>query len=227
MVNKEYAEIGDITLPIMQRYCNRHGYGMEVGLYHTDPNRLGDYGDRGKIDVFNQHHDAHDIIMFLDVDALIMNHDIRIEEVLSDRNFLWTYHVGGPCSGFWIARTGAPVHLALNVVKNTAPLVGNVRTLSVPGPPAKVVLEMEPTGQSDQEVMRSLMNVPPYDFVFGGYNCASGKEAGHCFDYRAIGWPSAYDYLGHYEPGDWLLTFPSIPLERRIELLRAAALEAM
>jgi hypothetical protein len=112
------------------------------------------------------------------------------------------------------------------MVKNRAPLLGNVRPVLVPGPPAKTVLELEPTGQSDQETMVSLMNVPPFSQVFGPQNCVSGKEAGHCFDYSEIGWPPAYNYLGNYEPGDWIITFPASPIERRIELLREYAAKA-
>lgn len=226
VISKEYAAIGDITLPNMQAYAQKHGYGMEVGLYHTNPAMPLTYGDRGKIALYDKLYNAFDVIMFLDVDALIMNSDIRIERVLGDRPFIWTHHVDGPCSGFWIARATPLVHLTLGYVANRAPLMGNVRTREEIGPPHKIVLEMEPRGQSDQEVMRSIMHMPPFDEVLGPWNCVKGKEAGHCFDYREIGWPKHFDYLGHYEPGDWLLTFPAAPLPRRIELLQAAAEKA-
>lgn len=226
VVSKEYADIGDITLPNMQAYCEKHGYSMNVGLYHTDPARLDDYGDRGKIALFSSHINDYDMTMFLDVDALIMNSDIKIEDVLGNRLFLWTYGPDGPCSGFWIARSTPAVHSALVAVQSKAPLVGNVRTREEMGPPHKIVLEMEPRGQSDQEVMRSLMNIPPFSEVFGPKNCVSLKEAGHCFDFREIRWPDNWDHMGHYAPGDWLLTFPGCPLERRVELLREAARKA-
>lgn len=221
VADRHYAPIGDITFPVMQSYCLRHGYGMEMGLYQTDPTNLITYGDRGKLSLYEKFYNDYDIIMFLDADALVMNHSIKIEDVLGDRPFLWTYGVDGPCSGFWIARTLPIVHLTLAAIANKAPLVGNVRTREELGPPHKIVLEMEPRGQSDQEVMRSFMNIPPFSEVLG--NCVSLKEAGHCFDFEAIGWPEHFNYIGNYEPGDWLLTFPSIPLEKRIKLLRDAA----
>lgn len=221
VVNKTYAAVGDITLPVLAAYCDRHGYGMEVGLYHTDPAQLDSYGDRGKIKVFEKIFNDYDIIMFLDVDALVMNSAIRIEDVLGERPFLWTYGPDGPCSGFWIARTTRDVYLTMAAVANRAPLVGNVRTREEAGPPHKIVLEMEPRGQSDQEVMRSLMHIPPFSHVLR--HCVSLKEAGHCFHFGEVGWPANWNDLGHYEPGDWILTFPAIPLERRVELLREAA----
>lgn len=226
VIDDTYREIGDITLPNMQRYCEKHGYGLEVGLYSTDERRLTTYGDRGKYSVFEKFYNDYSHIMFLDLDALIMNSDIKIEDVIGQRDFIWTWGVDGPCSGFWIARTEPMVHLTLAYVANKAPLVGNVRTREEIGPPHKIVLEMEPRGQSDQEVMRSIMNMPPFSQVLGPQNCVSLKEAGHCFDFAEVGWPSHFNSIGNYEPGDWLLTFPAAPLERRIQLLREAAEKA-
>ncbi len=226
VVNAAYAGIGDITLPNMAAYCQKHGYGMEVGPYRTDPANLLTFGDRGKIVMFDKFYNDFDAIMFLDVDAVITNSDIKIEDVLGDRPFVWSHHVDGPCSGFWIARTIPIVHLALAAVLNKAPLMGNVKTREELGPPHKVILEMEPRGQSDQEVMRSLMHLPPFDAVFGRQNCLSGKEVSHCLDYRAIGWPEHFDFLGNWEPGDWIYSAPAQPLPKRMELLRIAAEKA-
>lgn len=224
--NPDYVPIGDITLPALQRYAQKHGYGVELGPYHTNPRQLLSYGDRGKYTLFEKFYNDYDIIMFLDIDAIVMNSDIKVEDVLGERNFLWTYGVDGPCSGFWIARTEPIVHLTLAYVANLAPIAGNVRTREDLGPPHKIVLEMEPRGQSDQEVMRSIMNMPPFDRVLGAENCVSLKEAGHCFDFRAIGWPEHFDYMGNYESGDWLLTFPGVPFDRRLQLLQAASEKA-
>lgn len=217
----EYAEIATITLPVMQKYCQRHGYAMELGAYHTNPNSLVDYGDRSKLRLYDKFFNDYDAMMFLDVDALIMNHDIKIEDVLCGRPFLWTYDANGPCSGFWIAQCVQPVRHALITVSNRAPLLGNVRTLEHLGPPHKITLEMEPRGQSDQETMRAMMHEPPFNKVLG--HCVSGKEAGHCYDYPEIGWPEEWQYINHYTPGDWIVTFPSLSLERRVELLRRYA----
>lgn len=227
VIDAAYKDIGDITLPNMQRYCEKHGYGLEVGAYRTDPSDLLRFGDRGKYSMFEKFYNDYSTIMFLDLDALIMNSDIKIEDVIGDRPFIWTHHVDGPCSGFWIAHTEPIVHLTLGAIANKAPLVGNVRTREELGPPHKIVLEMEPRGQSDQSVMTSLMNTPPYSTVLGPNNCVTGKEAGHCLDYRAIGWPKHFDYLGNWEPGDWIYTAPAQPLNKRIELLRQHALDAI
>lgn len=243
-----YAPIADVTLPIMQRYATKHGYGLHIGKYHTDPARLLSYGDRLKIALYNEQYDVHDIICFLDIDVLVMNSEVKIEDVLikrcaslpsevyhtsyegavvrgtEHRPFLWTYDPNGPCSGFWIARCIPDVHLVLNHIRNACPGAGKVSVREDLGPPHSVTLQLEPHGSSDQMMMRSLMNIPPFSSVLK--HCVSGKEAGHCFDFRELGWPEAWDHFGHYEPGDYLLTFPSSPMERRLELLKLNAEKA-
>ena len=206
----KYEALAKIALPNFTAYCIKHGYQLFVGDYHTDPTRLDTYGDRGKIDMFNRHYESHDIVMFLDIDALVMNSDIRIEDRIGAWPFVWTYDVNGPCSGFWIARCTEDVFLMLNTVKNRAPQQGNVRMVYVPGPPAKTVLELEPTGQSDQKTMVSMMNEPPYSNVLR--YCVAGNDAGHCYPRDVMKWPEQYPNLNDYAPGDWIVTFPAVPL---------------
>ena len=214
----KYAPLAEVSLPNFERYCKRHGYQLVQGYYHTDPSELKTYGDRGKIDFFNQLYDAHDIVMFLDIDALIMNQAIRIEEQLHGLPFIWTYDVNGPCSGFWIARCTQDVYMTLNTVRNRAPQEGNVRPVYDPGPPAKTTLEMEPFGQSDQKTMVKMMNEPPYDRILR--NCFPGNDLGHCYPREVMKWPEHFPNLNDYTPGDWLVTFPSVPLDERLRLMK-------
>ena len=214
----KYEPLAEIALPNFTRYCTRHGYTLFAGNYHTDPNDLYGYGDRGKISLFNQCYDAYDIAMFLDIDALVMNSAIRIEDVLGKRPFLWTHDVNGPCSGFWIARCTEDVYMTLNTVRNRAPQEGNVRPVYDAGPPAKTTLEMEPYGQSDQKTMVKMMNEPPYANVLR--HCVPGNDAGHCYPRDVMKWPEHFPNLNDYAPGDWLVTFPSVPLDERLRLMK-------
>lgn len=220
--NAAYKGIAEVTLPVMQRYAQAHGYGLHVGEYKEDPHDLPNYGDRGKIGLYLQHYDAHDILVWLDIDVLITNHETRVEHVLGDRPFLWTYDANGPCSGFWIARCEPLVAIMFNKVRAEAQLSRGV-VVKESWKPHNIAVEVEPHGTSDQTTMRSLMHLPPYADVLR--YCVSGKEAGHCYDYRIVAWPEAYDHLGHWERGDWLYTLPSIELVRRRVLLARKAVE--
>lgn len=221
--NERYAPIADITLPIMKAYAEKHGYALHVGAYHEDATRLKTYGDRMKIELYNRHYDAHDVLVWLDIDVLIMNSDVTIEERLGDYPFVWSYDVNGPCSGFWIARCTPMVKLALDAVAGNAPNRGKIMTREDMGPPHRVIVQLEPHGSSDQDEMTRLMNIPPFNAIFG--YCLSGKELGHTFLYDRLGWHN-YKEIGDYSPGDWMLTFPSEPLEDRIEFMREWAEKA-
>ena len=201
----KYQPIADVTLPILQAYCERHGYTLHTGPYTTDPANLRDYGDRGTIDLFCQVYDTHDIVMYVDIDAVVMNHDIKIEGVIGfnedvqvqrGENFLWTMDPNGPCSGFWIARCTPQVKNALLAVQRLARERGKIMVGEHVGPPHSVVLQMEPRGASDQEIMTQLMNVPPFSWVLGGAHCVTGKDAGHCYhDYAYHGW-AGLEWMG-------------------------------
>lgn len=222
--NREYAPLADVALPLMKRYADKHGYGLHVGKYHTDPANLGDYGDRGKIALYNQHYDAHDILVWMDIDMLIMNSDITVEEKIGSMPFLWCYDVNGPNSAFWIARCQPSVKLFLNAVACNAPNRGKIIPREDIGPPHRVVVQLEPHGSSDQEEMTRLMNIPPYSSV--ACYCQTGRKVGVTYLYDEYGWQDYYQY-GNYQEGDWILTFPSIPFERRLELMQNYAKKAI
>lgn len=219
--NHKYAPIADVTLPLMKLYADKWGYNLEIGLYEEDPAKPLKWGDRGKWALYSSWRKSFDVIMWLDVDVLIMNHDITIEE-RSRAPFVWSYDHNGPCSGWWIARTTANIEVMASKIRNEGS-VGRSCVTSTQQYPARTVLQFEPNGRSDQDVMRDLMTMPPYSHLLK--NCISLKEAGHCFDFRAMDLPREYDYLGNYEPGDWLYTVPSLPLDVRLKLLAAKALE--
>lgn len=225
----KYQPIADVTLPILRAYCERHAYTLHTGTYHTDPSRIDTYGDRGKIDLFNQVYDSHDLVMWLDVDAIVMNHDKVVEDCISPSTpFVWTFDMNGPCSGFWIARCVDLVHHALNVVKNRCLEGGRVFVVEDQGPPHSVRLQLEPRGASDQKMMESLMGVPPFNRVFGAHNCLPGKEAGHCYhDAQYHGGKGAAKLTSQYEPGDWIVTAPSYPFEERLAILKSYAEKAL
>jgi hypothetical protein len=156
------------------------------------------------------------------VDVLISNPDIQIETKLSHDPFLWTYDHNGPCSGFWIARCTPEVLMMFNKVRNDG-MLSRSSIARVVDNPKRVTIDFEPYGTSDQMLMRELMNIPPYKFVLQNY--LSCKQAGHCFDLPAMGVPEMYNFIANWELGDWLYTIPSLPLVRRIALLRDKAKE--
>lgn len=211
-----YYDIAAITTPIMHAYCIQNGYHFypRKDFFHLEMDRdpsLLTYGDRIKIQLYKDLYslDKYDLVVWMDVDTLITNMTVQLEDIIGDRPFLWTYGPSGPLSGFTMARTTPEVHVALHYTQH--------RAAEDAGPRA-------PGGRSDQDTMRMFSSLPPYDRIFGGRNCVSMKEAGHCMPFARFGWET-YAYLGDWEPGDFLFTLPSVPVEERIEALLAKRAE--
>lgn len=201
-----YADIAGLTAPIMHLYCLRHGYDFLPfkNRFHLsierDPSLLT-YGDRAKIQIYKDYYSQYDAIAWLDIDTVITNLEVKLEDLLGGRPFLWTYGPSGPLSGFTIARTTPRVHLALHAVQHWA--------AEQKGPDA-------PGGRSDQDGMRHFLKVPPFDEVFE--NIVSCKDAGHCMPFSVYGW-NEYAWLGDWERGDFLFTVPSLPVPARLKML--------
>ena len=177
--NEAYAPLAEIAIPNWTEYCKRHGYALTVypGFFHLDPSRPETYGDKCKFELYYDLRGHCDIVMFLDIDALIMNQDVRVQDVLlrpcgsaslinGHRRFLWTYDDNGPCSGFWIARTDELTERHLRYAYERAARQSNIRNGVI-----------EPNGISDQDSMRDIMNVPPFAETFG--ECFFAQSVGH------------------------------------------------
>lgn len=206
--NLLYEPIAAVTTPVMHAYCLAHGYDFRPfrGKFHLDmaldPSLLS-YGDRCKIQLYKDMYDEADLIVWLDVDTMITNMAVRLEDIIEDRCFLWTYGPTGPLSGFTMARTTPQVHNALHQVQHRA---------------AEDASPAAPGGRSDQDTMRFFAPHPPFTEVFGGRNLVSCKEAGHCFPAHIYGW-ERYAYLCDWTEGDFLWTLPAKPVEERVERL--------
>lgn len=204
--NELYQDIADLTTPVMHFYAQKHGYTFLPfkGRFHLDKERdpsLLTYGDRAKIQIYEDNYAMFDLIAWIDVDTLITNPEKRLEDIIGDRPFLWTYGPSGPLSGFTIARTVRETHCFLHMVKH--------RAAEDAGPAA-------PGGRSDQDTMRFLGQFPPYRAV--AENIVSCKQAGHCMPVEPYGW-EMYRWLVEWEPGDFLYTVPSIPISERLVML--------
>lgn len=197
--NNLYAPLAAIAAPVMESYCKRHGYDFlpGPGWYSDAPETpRHERGDLCKAAMYLRYYNDYDILMWLDIDSIIMNHDIKIEDQLGTRPWLWTCDVNGPLSGFWIAIT--------------APLVRQWVTRFA----FNCAYE---DGGGDQHAMQIIMQRPPFRFIID--NCVYGKQAGHCYDYDVMGWPKDLMFINGYEPGDWIITFPSLDIEHRIALM--------
>lgn len=193
--NDLYAPIAQIAAPIMARYCAKHGYSFIAGEYHHRPEEPLTRGDLCKAGMFLQYWHEYDYLMWLDIDSIIMDHNQEIP-TWTRHDFLWTYDISGPLSGLWVAKC--------------TPLVRQWIARF------QFACAYE-YGGGDQYAMQFIMERPPFRFAIDG--CLSGKEVGHCYDYDLMGYPKDLVHINGYEPGDWIITFPGMPINRRLEAM--------
>lgn len=191
--NERYAPLAQIAVPNFASYAKRHGYGARMfpGEYHEDASRPETYGDKGKFNLWYDVAGHADIVMWLDIDSLFMNHDIRVEDVAGFNPFTWTYDDNGPLSGLWIAKTDPITEKHLRYAYEMAVRENNVRHGKI-----------EPNGISDQDAMTRLMGMPPFNRTFST-GCYPASELGHCYE-------------SNYEPGKWIITFPGMSVEEKL-----------
>src|ERR1700726_3848567 len=77
--NDKYAPLADIARPNWRAYAERHGYGLRFYPqgYHEDPSRPETYGDKGRFECYYDLRGHVDIVVYLDIDSLFMNMDVR------------------------------------------------------------------------------------------------------------------------------------------------------
>lgn len=206
--DEKYDALARMVLPNWAEYCRKHKYFLRGYInYHEDPARPETYGDKGKFRYYTDLRGHFKYVMFLDIDCLFMNMDIKIEHQMDDyadrpwesdlhsqRPFMWTYDDNGPLSGLWIATTHERTERHLRHAYEYAARENNVRHGKI-----------EPNGISDQDAMTRLMHIPPFSTTFG--HCLPAKFMGHCYE-------------SNYELGDWIITFPGVSLEEKTALLK-------
>lgn len=194
--NDHYAPLAAIARANWEAYARRHGYALRLypGAYHEDPARPDTYGDKGKFQLYYDVRGHCEMVVWIDIDSLIMTPDLDLRRLMWGERFLWTYDENGPLSGLWIARTDGLTEKHLRAAYELAARENNVRHGRV-----------EPNGISDQDAMTRIMRTPPFDCTFG--HPLPAKDIGHC-------------YPENWEKGDFLVTFPGRPLEEKLHLMR-------
>ncbi len=196
-----YKCVADVTMPVLQKYCERHGYGLHISdgknerplFWRLVPDLLGGFKD------------GYDWCVHLNTDTLITNHAIKIESLL-DRHMViamclnsayeWTLN-----DGFLAAKNSIEGRLLLNTIwdMHGTPnsLAGN-RDGAVTCP-LNAIEALHRTNLMANELIRVLEQHRCNSFLFTEY-----------------GLPE--DTPGHWRPGDFLLHLPARTNARRVEL---------
>lgn len=80
MFSPSHQALADISVPNLEAYCKRHGYEMRIIHIEND-----NYAYK-KHEAFKEwvQNDYFDILLYIDIDALIMNFNYKVEDFIND-----------------------------------------------------------------------------------------------------------------------------------------------
>lgn len=116
-----YEELAAITIPVMEIYCAKHGYDLNINKIANDKSfHFVKTVDTRKL------LDKYDVVMGIEADVLITNHNIKVEDFLDDENELYiTEDINGINFGAFIARSSAWSKELFDKVNKTAGYFGD------------------------------------------------------------------------------------------------------
>lgn len=189
-----YNDIAGETVPVMRRYCEKHGYDFHQLLLQGTGN---EYYYQKHIYIRRLFNDGYDWVFYLDVDALVMNHDID----------LFREFIGGTYCSLIITN-----HVELN---GGAIIMGN----SYAGRCVNdFILHCRDLFPNEQNVINYFKDCP----LFSDNMKVVDHPAFNSLDYSQ--YPEFPDRRkseeGHWNEGDFILHFPGLGTEKRLQLIK-------
>lgn len=189
----DYARLGDVTHPVWEAYCEKQGYA-----WHVERAPLSDRGANwDKIILISRLLPRYDFVLWVGCDTLVTNSELTIQQQYQPYDglsILLAADLFGLNSDVMLFRQSVWSELFLHAVHN----VGYIMYRN--------------HHWAEQEAIIRFAHQAPYQEHVGivpqkGFNSYLQEVYG-----RPAHWP------GNWSPGDWILHFPGLSLERRIEL---------
>jgi hypothetical protein len=195
-----FKPLADIVIPNMERYCVKHGYS----LYAYDITGTDIYYGYKKIEKLLSILDTDDIdiVLVLDLDTLITNHNTRIESFVDEIH------------DFFICQDVNGINAGAFIIKNTNWSINFLR----------LVLSKQNEYECEQNIFEAfakllcnnskikILEHPSINSLFySEYAPTWGIIVGSMSEKPA-------HKEGDWQKGDFILHLPGIPLERRVEI---------
>jgi|ERR1700692_168093 len=201
----EYQSLADITRPSLERYCEKWDYDFLYDQNRTDK-------DACKVSLYQEayktgRYGADDVFVWVDTDAIIMNSDKKITDIVywmmpRSIHYLIGTDVNGLNSGVFIARFSPEAMLFMTVATSMSIV----------------------SGWADQEGLIQTAIKSPHKEI---YREVPGKVF-NCNLYALKGWDFGEygNYVNQYEPGDFVLHLAGVEEPTRSNTLREYAAKA-
>jgi hypothetical protein len=191
--DEAFAPLAALTFPGLKAYCEKWGYTPYFGqpFANCDPRN----GFDRFVAVYGLFEQGYDAVMWIDADAMITNHHIRIEDRLGDEKFVIAADLHGINSGVFIARN----HL------ETRELVLSMINLG------EKLLKDHPF--REQECLNRYLGFDRYRRMVTVLPQRMLNAVVNAYYQRPEG------FAGDWRPGDWILHFPGISMADRLRIV--------
>lgn len=190
--NTPFQGVADVTVPVLEEYCERHGYQLAVRV--DPPIHRSVVWDRVKL--IQDCMDGADWVAYFDTDVLITNLHIRLEEFMSGESIVMTE--ARTEDGREVINDGVCFFENLPYVRRTLDQIWDTPD--------------SPTIFCAQDVIQKMSD----DWDLKGILSIERQKSFNSFLYAEYGMPETT--LGNWTPGDFALHLPGRTNERRVEL---------
>lgn len=197
--DNSFAEVGGLTYPILEKYANRHSYHPNLFTNKTT-NRFPVWE---KIKIIYDNLYNHDWCVWIDCDALITNHTIKLESIIDDNyNFIAANDVHGFNSGVFFIKGKK------NWSKEFLEYTWNIS-------PNDEVYSDWPCYNQTQGEQRALKAAIRDNKEPNKINIVNQKLF-NCYLYNLYNRPETTE--GNWEIGDFILHLPAVDNQKRVEI---------
>lgn len=197
--DENFKDVGNITYPILEKYCERHGYHANL-LTKRVSDRFPVWD---KIKLIYDNLDKYDWLMYLDADTLITNHTIKLESIIDNNyNFIAANDVNGFNSGVFFIKGKNEWS------KNFLEYAWNIN----PNDQVYADWPCHNATQGEQRALKAAIrdNTEPNKIKI------ISQKFFNCYLYTLYNRPDSTE--GHWKNGDFILHLPAVDNARRFEI---------
>jgi hypothetical protein len=196
---ENYRGIVDVTLPVMKKYCNKHGYAfIELVLGNGNDYAYKKHKEFGKL---FYHANEIEAIFYLDADCLITNLNHRVEDFLDNEH------------DYFLTKDFNELNNGVCIIRNTE--AGRFIN--------DTILSGEGYYENEQNAINDFMKDPRFNRhvkvlphpSINSYRYDLYPECASCV---------GVEDLGDWRPGHFILHTPGLAIEKRIEILKNATI---
>ncbi len=194
--NERYKPLAEITIPVMEQYCLKHGYYLNINKIEQDNFHFVKTKDTRKL------LDEFDVVMGIEADVLITNLNIKVEEFLDDKNDLYiTNDINNINFGTFICKSSDWTKILFDWVNMQSDRFGDEQE----------IFERNHNIEKTKIVHHPCFNSIPYEHYAPSFGKIGYKNG------DIVSMPTAKE--GNWEKGHFVCHTPGLGFEQRLSIL--------